>query len=179
MAAIDVGGEATDRAGNASDSWTFLGLDNPANDTGIITDVEIWAFGELTGCKVGTFFGTAPDYTPRDSAVLGTIAAGSKQTSSGLSIDVQTGDLIGIFFSGGSLEQDEPGGIGVYRLNGDQFAAGQQTYTLGADRVMSLKGIGTTSVGWAGGDIGEVPIATIAKINGVALADILKVNGVA
>ena len=33
--------------------------------------------------------------------------------------------------------------------------------------------------GWAGGDIGVVPIATIAKINGVALADIVKVNGVA
>ncbi len=35
------------------------------------------------------------------------------------------------------------------------------------------------SAGWSGGDIGEVPLATIAKINGVALADILKVTGVA
>lgn len=33
--------------------------------------------------------------------------------------------------------------------------------------------------GWAGGDVSEVPIANIAKINGVALADILKVSGVA
>ncbi len=37
----------------------------------------------------------------------------------------------------------------------------------------------TYTTGWSGGDIGVVPIADIAKINGVALADILKVNGVA
>lgn len=36
-----------------------------------------------------------------------------------------------------------------------------------------------TPAGWAGGDVGGVAIATIAKINGVALADIEKVNGVA
>lgn len=33
--------------------------------------------------------------------------------------------------------------------------------------------------GWAGGDVGGVAIAAIAKINGVALADIVRVNGVA
>lgn len=39
--------------------------------------------------------------------------------------------------------------------------------------------VGDITSGWSGGDIGEVPIADIAKISGVALADILKVNGVA
>ena len=39
--------------------------------------------------------------------------------------------------------------------------------------------IAAVAAGWAGGDIGAVPIADIAKINGVALADIVRVSGVA
>ena len=38
--------------------------------------------------------------------------------------------------------------------------------------------IGEFSVGWSGGDVNGVAIATISKINGVAIADITKVNGV-
>ena len=37
----------------------------------------------------------------------------------------------------------------------------------------------TSVVGWAGGDVLGVDIATVSKINGVALVDIVKVSGVA
>ena len=143
MAAIDVGNAASDRGGSAS-SQTLIDLGNPANETGALTSVEIWAATSMTGCKVGTFYGSAPNFTKRDSASIGNVTAGSKQTFTSLNISIETGDFIGIYFGTGDVEFDTSGGTDVYYKAGDQFEAGTQTYTQAASDAMSVYGTGVT-----------------------------------
>lgn len=167
---IDIGSAATDRNITMSATYTTIDLANPANDTGTIDTFEIWADSNLDGTnKVGTFHGSGTDYTNRDGETIGTVTAGSKQTFTGLTIDVTTGDFAGIYFSAGTLERLNEGGSNIYWISGDQFGTGQQTYTIANGDSISLYGTGETPSGWA----------TIAKVCGVAAADIAKINGVA
>lgn len=147
MAAIDIGAAATDRGTSFAQNYTIIALDNPANASGKITSVEIWYRGDandVTGVKVGTFSGNGTDYTPRDYATIGDVTKGSKQTFSGLDIDVEVGDYIGVFATTGDIEADSSGGAGLYWKLGDQFDAGEQTYTLSASYIMSAYGEGAT-----------------------------------
>lgn len=139
---IDIGAAAIDRGDSFVPEYTGIALDNPANASGKITSVEIWAKTDLTGCKVGTFYKDGTSFTCRDYATIGGVASGSKQTFSGLDIDVETGDYIGIYFSAGSLEMDLSGGAGMYYKSGDQFDAGTQTYELWDVVIYSLYGEG-------------------------------------
>ena len=147
--AIDIGAAAIERPGGQGGNYTRICLENPANATGVITSLEFYAEGAFTGCKVGTFYGSGTDYTCRDYATLGAIAAGSKQTitqdsgGSPLSIDVHEGDFIGfIRITAGRIENSATGFAGLYWKAGDQFDAGQQTYTLAAGDAFSIYGIG-------------------------------------
>ena len=143
MAAIDVGNAAIDRATESTEGATYIDLANPANLSGKITSIELWFNGiTATGVKVGTFSGSGGQYTSRDVATIGNVTSGSKQTFSGLSINVVAGDFIGIFFSSGGLELDTTGGSGVYNKLGDQFGTGVQTYALNATHAMSTYGAG-------------------------------------
>lgn len=147
---IDIGAPAIDRGTNASYNYTRIDLTNPANGAGTLTAFELWFAVEGndgTDVKVGTFYGTAPDFTNRDYEALGTITKGSKQTASGLSITVASGDYAGIHFTDGRLEGDTSGeGSGGYYKSGDQFGAGQQTYTSSIYVALSLFGEGEESV---------------------------------
>lgn len=146
--AIVIGAAATDRSANLNPNWTSINLDNPANGTGIITSVELYALAgeDLEGCKVGTFSRDGDKFTCRDYATIGDVIGGSKQTFGGLSINCVAGDYIGIFFSVGLLERDISGYAGVYSKSGDQFDADEQTYTLFADDANSLYGTGVVGV---------------------------------
>lgn len=147
MALIDIGRpafEGTEARGNGS---TLIELGNSANADGTIDTIEIWAYTALADCKAGTFYGAGTLYTNRDYASLGTVAAGSKQTFSGLSVDVTTGDFIGIYFASGDyIWVIDTGGDDVARDYGDQFGTGQQTYTIWSGYGLSLYGTGTTPV---------------------------------
>jgi len=134
MAVIDIGSAARDRVGSVSPGFTRIIIENPANDDGEIAIVELQAFQKLYDCKVGTFYGTPPNFTCRDYANLGIVPAGSKQIFTGLEIDVQEGDYIGIYYSAGYLEAefyyDWPPLTGSYYKSGDQFEAGEQAYSV-------------------------------------------------
>lgn len=130
--AIDIGHAAED--GNSTAGLTFARLDknNPANDTGTLDTVEIWANTNLTNCKVGTLYSAGGnDYTCRDVHVIGSVTAGSKQTFSGITgFNVTSGDLMGIYATGGVLEGNDAGGIGAWYYAGDSINAAQtETYT--------------------------------------------------
>jgi hypothetical protein len=181
MTAIDVGNAAINRSAAAASSRTILDTFNPANADGKLTSVELWAATNLTGCKVGTFSGSSTTWTSRDVETLGAVTAGSKQTFSGLDIDVMTNDIIGIYYASGTLERTAAGestGNFLYK-EGDQFGTGSQSYSVSATYGISLYGIGATT-GWANiAKVNGVAAASIAKVNGVAVASIAKVNGVA
>lgn len=179
MGAIDVGSAAENRTLASGAEFTYIDLTNPANDTGTLTSVELWCSANATGMKVGTFSGSGTDYDDRDYESIGNVTAGSKQTFSGLSCTVNSGDFIGIYFASGGIERSGSGGSGVYYVAGDKFGSGSATYALLSGDMISVYGIGATG-GWANiGKINGIASASISKVNGVAVASISKVNGVA
>jgi hypothetical protein len=149
-APIDIGSAAVDRDECIGGGATFIDLANPANDTGVITSVELWFTANHTGVKVGTFYGSGTDYTNRDFATIGNVTGGSKQTFSGLSIDVTSGDFIGVYYNvviPEGLEMSTSGGTILYTCFGDQFGTGLQTYSSSPPGfALSLYGIGASGV---------------------------------
>lgn len=117
---IDIGAEAIDRASSLG-VYTLICQDNPANATGTITSVEIWANTDLSNVEVATFQHVGKQYfTTRDSEVIGSVTAGSKQTFP-VSLEVQEGDYIGIYYSAGAIELDTSGYTGIWYKAGDQI----------------------------------------------------------
>ena len=143
MMVIDIGSAATDRGGAGGNNYTLLSLLNPANDSGVLTAIEIWAVTDITGCKAGTFYGSGASWQCRSYATIGNVTSGSKQTFNGLNIAVQINDLLGVFFDTGSLEIDTTGGQAYY-LSGDKFSGGPYTFTDWGNKTLSLYGIGAT-----------------------------------
>jgi len=153
---ITIGPGAADGDSTSAADYTYLQLTNPASGTGTITSWSIWANSNLAGCKIGTFYGTAPKYTSRDVELIGDVTSGSKQTftldSGGnpIATDVTSGDLAGVYFTSGAIERKLSGLSGFYYLQYDQFGAGEKTYNLSANRGQSIEGSGTeTAGGWA------------------------------
>ena len=143
---INIGPGAIDRATTFTQGFTLIDNANPANDTGTIDAFEIWAQSTMSGTnKVGTFYGSGTSYTNRDGQTIGSVTAGSKQTFTLLDIDVTTGDLAGIYYSVGAIEEAGTGGADMYYKAGDQFGAGAQTYGQAVGDVISLYGTGETA----------------------------------
>jgi len=141
---IDIGSPAIDRVSYIF-PFTVIDKNNPANATGTITSVEIWAYvgwGDMGGAVVATFTQVDTNvFTARDRQVIGTVTAGSKQTFE-VNLDVQTGDYIGIYYSSGGIEVDPTYGAGTWHLAGDQTSCSSATFTSEGSRTMSLYGTG-------------------------------------
>jgi len=179
VAAIDVGAAATDRAGAISLGNTQVNKENAANDTGAITSVEIWLnlpYGDGANVEVATFSASGNDLTTRDSETLGTVTAGSKQTFSGLDMDVETGDYLGTHGTSGYMETDSSGGSDIWVKWGDYIPCTSETFFLQSDDTISLYGTGETPPsGWTGKISG---VTDPAKIMGVDVTNIAEVKGV-
>ena len=150
---IDIGPGATDRANTAPNDYTFIALDNPANLTGTLDTVEVWANTNLIGFRIGTFYlvsGTT--YKCRDSAAIGAVTSGSKQTFSGLSISVESGDFLGMYCSSGLTDRADSGGGGYYYYLGENIDPDDQTsFTFSAGRILSIYATGETAAPPASG----------------------------
>ena len=144
---IDIGMPAIDRASYLTGPKTAVNKGNPANATGIITTVEIYAYADLTNCEVATFFeGAANKLYTRDYESIGTVTSGSKQTFA-VSLDVQTGDYLGIFYQTGSIERDLSGGDGVWNTGSDQIPCVNYEFALSTTWIASLYGY-SAAEGW-------------------------------
>lgn len=128
--AIDIGVAAIDRIATAGTGTTYINKDNPANETGILTSIELYFKTTGSGVKVGTFSGSSTSWTNRDYETIGAVTAGSKQTFTGLSCDVTANDLLGLVNTGGGCAYDTKGSGGYLYKLGDQMGAGTQTYIL-------------------------------------------------
>jgi len=146
MALIDIGSAAVDRPATGGGGYTIILKDNPANASGRINTIEIWANTNMTGVRVGTFYlvsGTT--YKCRDSVEIGNVTAGSKQTFPGLDLAVQIGDYLGFYSSGGLIEASGSGGAGQYYVGGEHIDPDDQaTYTWMAGITYSLYATGAT-----------------------------------
>ena len=143
MADIDIGSAAILRSGTMSYGYTILDDNNPANATGILTMVQMYCIEITTGIWVGTFYNTGGNtYKCRDSVYIATSPIGVG-THTELSIEVQTGDIIGIYYPSGRISQDAAGGVRNLRLEGNYASPGAEgTYTAQSSRVLSLYGEG-------------------------------------
>jgi len=145
MTIIVMGADAIDRSTFGGAGYTFLNEENPANASGTIDTVEIYANSEMSGIKVGTFYGSGTSWTLRDYTTVGTAASGEKTTYTGLNIQVEEGDLIGIYYTGGLIEKDTSGALGLLTYSGDAFDGGTYTYTEDSDGAVSLYASGSTT----------------------------------
>lgn len=175
MAAIDVGVKSTVNSAEAT-ARTHVNRDNPANDSGKITTVDIRCFNDSTGIKVAIFENVGGNnLTARDAQLIGNLAAGLHEGIV-VDLDVVAGDYIGAYFATGNPAVQTTTGAGVWYKNGDQTECVNTTFTAWTSAPY-LWGDGATT-GWAN-KLNGVAGASIGKINGVAIADIAKVNGVA
>ena len=153
MGIINIGQEAIDRNQLWNTAYTVVNKNAPANGTGTITCIEIWANTNLSNCEVATFFVVSGNnLSTRDHVTIGTVTAGSKQIftidseSNPISLEVHEGDFIGIHATSGNIERYDGVGEGVllYRTpQGDFIPCENIEFTeYGGD--MSLYGIGET-----------------------------------
>jgi hypothetical protein len=144
MAVIDVGSSAIDRTSNFGATDTWIDLANPVNGNGVINSVEIWANTNMTGCVVGTFYGSGTNWTCRDYETIGNVTSGSKQTFS-VSLEAKVGDIIGIYFATGTLDWTSTGGSGTRYKAGSHFVDGEQTYSSDQGGSFSVYGTGIST----------------------------------
>lgn len=146
MAAIDIGTLAIDRAGGApSSDSTVVCIENPANDSGSITYVEIWLF-QTGNVEVATFIDEGSNVlSTRDSENLGSVSSGSKQTFSGLDMTVVTGDFLGFYSFSGRIVRDTFGS-GYWNTDGDWIPCSSKGFGFNEDRTISLYGTGSTPI---------------------------------
>jgi len=143
--AIDIGSAAIERPFNTVNVLkTYVDKNNPANASGTITSIEIWASTNLANCEVATFYiVSGNNLSTRDTHTIGSVTAGNKQTFSGLDITVQTGDYIGLKYTRGQLEKTDSGD-GYWYINSDEIPCTNVLFTSVADTTISLYGTGTT-----------------------------------
>ena len=129
---VDVGLAATDRAVKYGPGLTLIDINNSADSAFTCSKVEVWFDADdndADNVKVGSFFGGGGTWENRDFATLGAVTRGSKQTFTGLSIDFQSGDMIGMWSEDnaatGVIEADASGFAGIEFIAGDQFGAGE------------------------------------------------------
>lgn len=152
MGAIDIGSAATDRESNSSQGSTLIDGNNPANEDGIITQVEVWFYQNSGSAATAAIFELVGvnTFTARSRQTIGVVTAGAKHTAS-VSLAVKAGDFIGVYpGTQGSLERALSGTM-VYFQGGDQTQCINQTFTSAtANRSYSIYGTGVTLGGRRG-----------------------------
>lgn len=144
--AIDIGADPIDRLSGLSGGATYIDKNNPANASGTLHSVKIWAEGDddMSSLIVGTFYTTNGDTLKcRDSEAIGDVEAGAERTFTGLSIIVEEGDYIGLYCVRGTIEADISGFAGLWIVAGEYIDPNDETdYFFLAGYAMSLYGYG-------------------------------------
>ncbi|MBA7565807.1 hypothetical protein ES708_07492 [subsurface metagenome] len=145
---IDIGSPAIDRDGATGPDITVVNRSNPANESGKITSIEIFANIGLSGCKVATFYvASGNNLSTRDYESIGNVPAGSKQVLS-VNLDVKAGDYIGIYLTHGLLDVSlDLNGAGVhywYLTYTDAIPCRNLAFNISENLEPSLYGTGLT-----------------------------------
>lgn len=136
---IFIAGVCENKSAQANPGNTILG-GNPADGTGVITEVSVWFTVDGTGVKIGTFEPSGSNYICRDWHYVGNVYAGAIETI-GVNLEVEEGDLLGIYWATGKVEYGNPSTYGRWFRAGDSFE-GNNTYAYGASAELAIVGIG-------------------------------------
>lgn len=144
VADIDVGAAPVDRLYWVPGGATYVDKHNPANASGTLHSVKVYAHEDITDLIVGTFYITNGNTLKcRDSEAIGDVEAGAERTFTGLSITVQEGDYIGCYYSGGAIECDIEGYTGLWDIYREYIDPGDEAdYSFTAGLAISLYGYG-------------------------------------
>lgn len=165
MATINVGPAATNRASVTASGNTVLDLANAANDTGTITQLDIYVATQTTTTKVGIFYlVSGSTYKCRSATgALGSLAAGLNTIT--VSLAVQKGDFIGVYHTGGGIDRADSGGTSAY-VTGDKCTVDNQSgyTTSGQARIVSVHGTGSTPAG--AGALKHITMSSTQELSG-------------
>ena len=158
MAAIDVGAACSDRSADTDGPRTLIQQDNPANLTGTIDQVKVWATINMTDTEFASFIdeGSANFSTNGDTNGSNiTVTAGACRTfTAGVhftAFAISQNELLGAWWALGNIERGAGGG-GYNRLGTDEIPASSVNFPLFAGGIVSMLGSGEEAVG------GIVPI---------------------
>lgn len=137
-----IGEEPKNRSSIVTEGTTVINKGNPSQYSGTIERVAIWAAYSMRGVEVATFYEvSAGRYSTRDTqSIGGTIFAGSRREYE-VNLDVQKGDLIGIYFTSGHIEKDYSGYSGLWLASGDNIPCTNKSFSSQNGSCISLGGI--------------------------------------
>lgn len=175
LEAINIGSVPVDWDAGTGEVTTLINKNNPANASGTITSVEVWAYSNIVGASVGIFYyvGGVANFTSRDSEYIGNVDTGAKRTFS-VNLTVQKDDYIGIYNgTQGQIMGFGTGYAGKWYKGGNHIDCIDTEFTFLSGDIISLYGTGATPpIGWPhkwnGVTIGKLNGAVITKWNGIA-----------
>lgn len=115
--AIEIGSPAVSGSTKFTQTYTWLNMTGPSSASGIIDTVEIYceAGYDLVDCFVGIFYKTNGNTLKCRSAVeIGAVGGGAKRTFPELSLAVEVGDYIGLYYSDGGIRYRNDAGDGIW-----------------------------------------------------------------
>ena len=121
MADIDVGLAAIVRNISKVAGWTYIVEDNPANASGTIKRVDIYAKWQFTGLQIGIFYSTGTDkFSTRSYTTITTGIVTAGFHSYPVDLNIEEGDRIGFYASSGdNLYAGQSTTTGVWEIEGD------------------------------------------------------------
>ena len=136
-----IGEEPINRSGSFQSGYTIINKGVPAQASGIVERIAIWAAYSMTNVEVATFYEVSPGrYSTRDTqSIRGTIFAGSMREYD-VNLDVRVGDLIGIYFKSGSIERSTSGYSGTWSTRGDYIPCTNKSFGSYSGYCISLGG---------------------------------------
>ncbi|GAH66116.1 unnamed protein product, partial [marine sediment metagenome] len=116
----------------------------PANESGTITKVYIWARNDCTSVDIGIFYNiSGNNFSTRSHTTIGPVTAGSEQEFD-VNLAIEAGDYIGFYEIDGELERDNSGGSGYWYKVANQIPADNYPFTdaTSTGRIIHLYGTG-------------------------------------
>jgi hypothetical protein len=136
-----IGEEPINRSGTYQSGYTIINKGIPAQASGTVEKIAIWAYRSLRNVEVATFYEvSAGRYSTRDTQYIGSITGGSKREYS-VNLDVRAGDLIGMYFTEGSVERSTSGYDGMWSASGDHIPCTNKSFASHSGYCISLGGL--------------------------------------
>jgi len=150
---IDIGSPAIERINYAAGA-TVIPKANPANASGNITAIEIFAHNDIPSVLIGIFYRPDPDNYPnnlstRDYCTLANLSAGYNKItvdseSNPIFLNVLKGDFLGIWLTTTSQLDVDLSGEGRWVYTQNKIPCTNFEFTSGDDRTYSLYGTGVS-----------------------------------
>lgn len=142
---IDVGAPCIDRSSGLGD-YTLVGIDNPANASGTIDYICIYALSTMSSIEVASFIDEGSNVLSTNGVVALVNSSVGENTYNApgdfTAFNISAGEYIGIKYIG-SIEVATSGGGGVWYKAGDNIPASSVTFSWIANYIFSLYATGT------------------------------------